>query len=234
MVDYFTFNGVNTYEEYGVILTDANYFDSAVRSVTTEQVPGRNGELVFDDGYFENSNIKLTGLIKGNFSATFPLLRDWMESNRGYKRLEISKEPEEFFLARISDALEPETSLRQKTGWFSVKLSRKPQRFLKSGETLTQVTSGTVLTNPTSQTALPLINCYGSGTLTLGSQALKITGNPYEYITVDSDIKDCYFGDKNCNGYVTADSFPELGAGDTTVTFTGFTKIEIAPRWWRL
>ncbi len=234
MVDYFVFDEVNTYEKYGVILTDANYFDSATRSVTTEQVPGRNGELIFDGGRFENSDIELTGLIKNNFSSQFPLLRDWLESSPGYKKLEISKEPDEFFLARISNALEPETSLKQKTGWFSIKFSRKPQRFLKSGEALTQITSGTVLTNPTNQTSLPLINCYGSGTLTLGSQSLKITGNPYDYITVDSDIKDCFFKNRNCNGYITADSFPELGAGDTKVTFTGFTKIEIAPRWWRL
>ena len=232
MVNYIVYNGVSTLE-LGFYLGGVGDDKSAERDITTQSIDGRNGDLVFDNGRYKNVSVKYgKSVIYENMEENLFKLKEALQP--GYHRLEDSFHPDEFYLAYFDGEIEPSVSNDRSIATVSLTFNRKPQRFLKSGETLTQVTSGTVLTNPTNQTALPLINCYGSGTLTLGSQTLKITGNPYEYITVDSDIKDCYFGDKNCNGYVTADGFPELGAGDTTVTFTGFTKIEIAPRWWRL
>ena len=49
----FTFNGLDS-GDYGIFLTSPPKFALAERDVTTESVPGRNGDLVNDNGRYKN------------------------------------------------------------------------------------------------------------------------------------------------------------------------------------
>ena len=124
-----------------------------------------------------------------------------------------------------------------RTAKFDVEFNCKPQRFLKSGDMLRKVASGTTIINPTMYDALPLIRVYGSGTLTIGREKIVIASNSNDYVDIDSDIMDCYCGTTNCNSYVTmsAYDYPKFAAADKTeISFDGIAKVMIKPRFWTI
>jgi len=240
-LSYITIDGTST-ATLGIFWAGYKDIPSAERDFTTESIPGRSGDLLTDNGRYKNATldygkIAITEDVKENVRKLAELL------SPGYHKIADSVDTDEFYSAYLSGAIEPEYSKSGNIAIIPLKLSRKPEKFLSSGATAAAVTSGGILSNPTKQEARPIVYVYGSGTLTLvyssgtltlGSQTIIVTGNPHEYIVIDSDLQDCYYGSHNCNQYVAMDAFPTLGAGQTTVTFTGFTQIKIAPRWWRL
>jgi phage-related protein len=45
---------------------------------------------------------------------------------------------------------------------------------------------------------------------------------------------EAYKGNENRNSVLIISDFPVLVPGDNEISFTGFTKVEITPRWWVL
>lgn len=56
MINSFTFNGVSS-ETIGLYVGGQNTFGAPQRDVTKISIPGRNGDLVRDNGKFLNSEI---------------------------------------------------------------------------------------------------------------------------------------------------------------------------------
>ena len=110
----------------------------------------------------------------------------------------------------------------------------QPQRWLTSGEVMSEVATGATLTNPTGFNARPLLRVYGTGTLNIGNQVITVTTAGNEYIDIDCEIMEAFEGSISRNSNVTLPDEVYITAGDTTITFTGLTKVEIKPRWWRL
>jgi phage-related protein len=56
------------------------------------------------------------------------------------------------------------------------------------------------------------------------------------YTDIDCEMMNCYKGSINCNGNVTmtTGNFFELKEGNNTVTYSGFSAVEITPRWWKI
>jgi phage-related protein len=96
---------------------------------------------------------------------------------------------------------------------------------------LTLTSSGTVV-NPGTVYALPRIKVYGTGsrTLTINGRPIilnLLSGN----LTLDSELKECSFGDAAQNNRMTGE-FPVFDVGPNTITLgSGITKVEIEPRW---
>ncbi|MGX6992143.1 hypothetical protein ACWN8M_11005 [Pseudolactococcus reticulitermitis] len=93
-------------------------------------------------------------------------------------------------------------------------------------------TSSGVVTNSGGVYSLPRIKVFGTGTRTLTINGKPIVLNLLQdYLILDSDLKECYYGDIAQNNYMTGD-FPIFNIGNNQVTLgTGITKIEIEPRW---
>ena len=87
--------------------------------------------------------------------------------------------------------------------------------------------------NPTMYTALPLIKAYGTGTLTISGISVTVT-TASEYTDIDSEIEEAYKGSTSCNMNIILSNgeFPKFQPGINTVSFTGFSRLEITPRWW--
>jgi phage-related protein len=53
---------------------------------------------------------------------------------------------------------------------------------------------------------------------------------------IDAETQDCYEGTINRNGnlILSGEDIPELTAGENSITYTGFTAVQIIPRWWQL
>ena len=115
----------------------------------------------------------------------------------------------------------------------------RPELFYADGFTLTDISSGDELTNPSQYIANPFIRISGSGSgsLVIGDTTITIS-EIGTTLYIDSDMKDCFDANlANRNSYVTFSNkeFPVLDASNTTITFSGgITDVKIAPRWWTL
>lgn len=242
MINSFTFNGVSS-EDIGLYVGGQNTFGAPQRDVTKVSIPGRNGDLVRDNGKFLNSEISYNVVVMNDFAKTAMAVRNWLLSVKGYARLEDTYHPFHFRMARVSDTISFETSAYNLTGKAQVIFDCKPQRFLKSGEIAVSMAkngsaANRTITNPTPFDSRPLIKVIGSGdgTVTVGNQIITLTDID-EYIDIDCETMNCYNGVVNCNSNVAlgTQGFPVLPSGDTTFAMTGgVTRCEVTGRWWEL
>lgn len=230
----FIFNGINS-EDYGVWLKGSGVYNAPKRRYESVEIPGRNGSLTLDGGAFREIEHTYPAFIYMDFDANITGLRNALLSSPGYHRLEDSYHPDEYYLARYMDGLATNVFPKSVAGEFELKFIRDPRRFLKSGETMRTIANGAWLDNPTQFDSHPLIKVTGSGTLTLGSTVITIAAQ-FSSIVIDCEMMDCYSGSSNANPYVSfnTNDFPKLPPGRTGVTYTGLTKVEITPNWWRV
>ena len=232
--NWITFGGTDC-RTYKVYISGNGTFNSPERDVSTVSIPGRNGDMVLDNGRYKNVSIKYPAFIADTFNTNMQNFRNAMLSKVGYQRLEDTYHPDEFRLARYKSALNVKPLKSLVAGEFDITFDAKPQRYLKSGETAVEFTAAGTISNATLMTALPLIRAYGTGTLTIGTVTITITAAD-GYTDIDCETQEAYKGSTNCNANITLTSgaFPSLAPGSNSVSFTGLTKVEITPRWWIL
>ena len=237
MINTFTFNG-RTSNEFGVYISGLQSFDTPQKSIETIVVPGRNGTLTIDNNRYENIPVSFLCFIPNNFKTNYASLRNFLLSgSAGYLRLEDTYHPNEFRLARYVKGIEPDLSQMIQSGSFTLEFDCEPQRFLTSGETVTELTADGTISNLTRFISKPLVRVYGAGVLTIGSTQLTITTAGSEYIDIDSEAQDISEGttNRNSNVELTSGEFPELVPGDNGIVIgAGISKVQITPRWWQL
>ena len=227
-MNYLTIGGIQT-TDFGVWISGENTFQSPERDVSEISVPGRNGLLFIDNGRYGNVDITYPALIKD--ARMMEAFRSFLGSLRGYQRLEDTYHPEEYRKAVFKDGIVPQMTPLNIAGLFDLTLNCKPQRWLKSGEQ--KYTSPAILRNPTLFNAKPKIRLYGKGALTIGDYTLTVSNDyPKNYIDIDCDLMNAYWGTTNYNNYVSG-SFPELVPGNNSISWAG-SSFEIQPNWWTL
>ena len=131
---YFIFNGKKS-SDFDVWASGLNIFHSPERRIERIQVPGRNGELLIEDGSFENVELEFKDcFIPNHFSENFTNLSNYLNRQKGYQRLELSWLPDEYRLAAFHGDIEASMKNWDGRGKFDLAFNCKPQRFLKSGE----------------------------------------------------------------------------------------------------
>ena len=131
---YFVFNGKKS-SDFDVWASGLNIFHSPGRRIERIQVPGRNGELLIEDGSFENVELEFKDcFIPNHFSENFTNLSNYLNRQKGYQRLELSWLPDEYRLAAFHGGIEATLKNWDGRGKFDLTFNCKPQRFLKSGE----------------------------------------------------------------------------------------------------
>lgn len=228
-MNYFTFGTKKSYE-FGVWISGS--FVSPVRDREMISVPGRSGDLIFDNGRFENVTVTYPCFIKENFRQNFNALKESLFSDTDYVKLTDTYDKDHFRQGVVVSISEPELGKNMDSGSFDISFNCKPQRFLNSGAKTYTFTEAGTMTNPTMFTSNPLIRVYGTGTLTVGDRTVEIT-KVSSYVFIDCDLEECYKGATNCNGNVRVTDFPILPSGDTGISFSeGITKVLITPRWY--
>ena len=231
MRDYVVIGGVSS-ADYDIYVADKNQFAAPARDVDVVKVPGLNGTLCLDNGRWENQTLKYLLYIRRNSVKNIEAFRAHLMDSSGYKRVQDTFNPDEYYLARFVDAFDVETSDRSRAA-FEITMDRKPQRYLITGDDVIEITtSGATIKNPTRFNSKPLIRAYGTGSMTINGATLAIS-SANVYTDLDCDIQEAYKGSTNCNGNVTGD-FPELVPGSNTITFSGFSKLEITPHWYTI
>ena len=176
--NYLTYGGINS-ADYGIYITGAGVYNAPARAVELTAVPGRNGAIPIDMGYWENVEVVYpAGCFADNaddFAQNIADFRNAILSQRGYQRLEDTYNPNEYRMALCVSEFEVDPVAMNSAGEFEIKFNCKPQRFLKSGETATAVLSGGSLSNPTEMDALPLLAIKGYGNINIGSYKVTVS-----------------------------------------------------------
>lgn len=232
------FNGVSS-KDYDIQVEHPPGYQTPARDYEVIHIPGRNGDLVIDNGSYQNvkrSYQIAIGDLEKDFTSMANSIAEWLNSASGYARLEDSYEPEYYRMAMFQDEVSIENIL-QHAGRATIDFNCKPQRFFKSGENPLRLSNPTTLFNPTRFHSLPCITVHGSGNGILGIGVYRISiSNISGAIILDSDIQDAYYGTVNRNSDIMlSNGFPELIPGENDITWEGgISYVEVIPRWWTL
>lgn len=248
MRDRFVYDGVPS-TDFNVGISGAGTYTGAKRRTTSVEIPGRSGNVTFDDGAFDNVKHEYKAFIAHTFRTDFDNFRAFLMAHSDkYYRLEDSYHPDEFYLARYDGDMKPTPKVRLRNGEFTLTFDRKPQRFLKLGEltnTYSSVPGGeTKIFNPTQFTAYPWLRVYGIGPLTIAGTVLTIGSHNYPYIDIDCERRQAYYNTNNCNMLITrtVGDYFYLPPGTSTINTsqmtldsqTQFPRVTIMPRWYTI
>lgn len=169
------FDGVSS-RTYGVYITGEAVYNAPERDVEMITIPGRSGSFALDNGRFENITVTYPAGIfaetEAEFREAISEFRNFLCSRKGYVRLQDEYNPDEYRMAVYKSGLEVEPVML-KAGEFEITFDCKPQRWLTSGETAIDVTSGDTITNPTLFEASPLLEVTGNGDINLGDELIQ-------------------------------------------------------------
>lgn len=220
----------------GIQLQAPIEFSEAVPIFEAQTIPGRNGDLIWETGSYENrSGSASCFCLQKDVEKSVSASGKFLTGKKGYRRLETSDDPDHFWLARVENS--PRIGMRMSAlSPFEIGFDCKPQRFAKAGEYAIEFTENGYLFNQYGQTALPLITLYGngSGQLIVGDCVVEIKSIDGMLI-LDSETQNAYNNDGNQNMNINAPVFPTLPDGEIRIEFSGdIERIEIVPRWWEL
>ena len=248
----FYIDGVDA-RNFGIYLQKPIEFSEPKPIVEIQSIPGRNGDLVFETGSYENrTGIASCFCLQKDVEKAISAAGRFLMAKHGYRRLETSDDPDHFWLARIENS--PRIEQRMRTlAPFEISFDCKPQRFLKSGEEkiVLEYSTGTIVRKVYNQfgfPARPLIhvhwseesgNFVGFQFFDENKKGNAITAKDVEGadLFIDCDIHDAYNEFGNQNKHISTYEFPALQAGENSIGIYGFESleyVEIVPRWWEL
>lgn len=182
MSDYFIFDDIDT-RNYDDVLVYFNEIDTTPKRVGEFiEIPNRNGSFFLDGGRYEDvvHTYDIIALSKEHASD----LINALASKVGYFRLQDSFNPDEYYSAVLDSEIEPVVTAERDKLTFKVIFTRKPQRWLTSGESAIEVDSGDTLTNPTLFESGPLLEAQGEGFINFNGYEIDLDGVPYGEVKI--------------------------------------------------
>lgn len=229
MQDYFIWNGTDC-RDYGIHVTEQPPITIPAERSTQTNVPGRPGSLTHLEGEDVYDDLLLTAICFISDPAQIPAIAAWL---KGSGTVTFANRTGGYYKARIANQIPFEKVLRGNPHCaFSVNFRCFPFWYQEDAASITVNTSGTIVTNPGSVYAEPILTMYGSGDITLmvGSTIVEledISGS----ILLDCALKEAYLGNALMNDHMTGE-FPVLKPGANAVSWSGtVTKVEIKPNW---
>lgn len=240
----FTFNGVST-SQFKLLISEKNIYSAPTRNLNVINVPGRDGDLIYDNGSFNNVELSYTCSCK-DINIKAGDIKNWLSKEAGYKVLTDTYDPSFFRYASLNNGLEISEMITS-VGTFIVKFSCKPYRYNIEGQntiTLNTSTTAKTITNPYEYSSLPLISITGTKAITLqittgGVSTNRIITLPATSTRayIDSELMAVYDDNMNLlNSGINFVDFPELKPGNSSIKFTKgtgatLTAASIIPRW---
>ena len=231
----FVFDGIRA-KDMGLELQAPLILTEAVPRVETYSIPGRNGDLHFYDGSYDNRRVYGSCFVLGRgASDTITRINRWLLGSRGYKRLILDECPDHFLLARSEYGLQQQLRLGI-LGKGNISFDCMPQRFLMYGEKSVEVSHLGGIVNPTGFASLPLITVTGSGNVTVSSGDWEISITDLNgSLTFDSESSFAYNGNTNLNSFISVSGEVVLLPGENVINISGNVEsLRITPRWWEI
>lgn len=237
-LNHFTFGDFQSLKDCGLYIEKRPAPQKPVRDVTAHQVPGRDGDVLIDNGRWNSVTVKYQ-VGCSDIDANIDKINQ-MLCQTGFQNLRDTYDPEVYRKACCINAMEFQEDLLN-FGHATIEFSCDPYRYLISGNSsiTATVTSDTVIENPTGFTALPRIYLVATPGATC---TIHLNSNNYPVampsnrssLYIDSESMNAYVGNTNFNDALLFDEFPVLEPGETTVQLTtssGTIRALIIPRW---
>ena len=224
---YFIYNGIDS-RMMGVIVTAMPSTVRAAQRVESVKVPGRSGSLHETDGSYDNYTKTMECAIKNR--QKIDDIAAWLT---GSGEIIFSSEPDKVYRVTISNTISIAQMMRtfQK---FQVSFDTYPFKYsVNRFDEALELEKPAVILGKGTVYSQPVITVYGSGTVTLTiNGADYLLSNVDDYVTINSEIEECYKSGLNMNNIFSADEFPRLEPGENAISWTGnVEKIEIQPNW---
>ena len=176
MSDYFVFDDIDTRTFDDIYVAFDKVDKTPARAYEVVEVPGRNGSIFLDENRYDDEEhvYHIAALTKEAGSN----LINALSSKVGYYRLSDSFNSDEYYMAVFTSGADPKISSTRDANTFKLTFTRKPQRFLTSGETKSAVASGNTVTNPTKFGASPLLEYKGYGNIWINGIPITIASVP--------------------------------------------------------
>ena len=235
-LNYFTFGDFQSLRDCNLYIEKRPSRQKPVRDVTEHEVPGRDGVVLVDNGRWKNIILRYQ-VGCGDIDANIDKINQ-MLCQTGVQILEDTYDADVYYKAVCINATEFQEDLLN-FGRATIEFNCEPYRYLNEGKVQTVINNGAKLINPTGFEALPHIEIYASSgatcTLHFGSKnyTIKMPSNT-NWLNIDSETMECYWGTTKYNDAVQFDIFPVLNPGETTVQFStssGKINVYITPRW---
>lgn len=208
--------------------------------VSTVKIPGRNGDLHYYDGSYDNRDLSGDCFILGaDVIRKINEINAFLLGKRGYRRIELDEDEEHFMLGRCETGLSYSIVKGILTAC-SVSFGVKPQRFLKYGESELVFDGGSfTVHNPTAFPALPLITFEpteaGNDILCQLGNGVVGFKNVQGTVTYDAATLCAYDGNgTNINESTAIYGDIIFDPGETHVIAANVRSVKIIPRWWEL
>lgn len=128
------YGGINT-ADYGIGISGGGTYSAPQRDVKRYEVPGRNGDLIVDNGRYKNVTVTYPAFLAREFVNRIDDFRSALMAKTGYQRIEDTYHPDEYRMGMIAKNFDPETvGAYNNSGTFDLSFYCKPQRFLRSGD----------------------------------------------------------------------------------------------------
>ena len=229
MQDFFIWNDTDC-RQYGIHVTEQPPVTIPAERSTQTNVPGRPGSLTQLEGDDVYDDLLLTATCFISDPAQIPAIAAWL---KGSGTVTFANRTGGYYKARIANQIPFEKVLRGNPHCaFSVNFRCFPFWYQEDAANITVNTSETIVTNPGSVYAEPILTVYGSGDITLmvGTTIVEledISGS----IVIDCALKEAYLGSALMNDHMTGD-FPVLKPGANAVSWSGVvTRVVIQPNW---
>lgn len=232
--DFFEFDGKPS-SDFGAMVFSHGQYSDPEPNESDVQIPGMNGVLHFWDGSFKDVTVSYSIIIKDKdpmrVREKINRMRAWLLSKRKYCRLQDTLHPDYYRMAIYKGKTSIKYSGNEQMVGCEIEFQCKPQMFLKSGDVPINITNDSILYNSTDFIAMPLIRVYGSGSISVNGTTISIT-DVSGYADIDCELQEV----ERYNNKTTLQNgeFPVLVPGESKIRYTGFSKVEIFPRWWTL
>lgn len=224
---------------FGLEMLTELTIENAVRDVEIVEIPGKNGDIVIDNGRYKPVlfSPKFIMWKKSNFKSFEEqqnAFTDLMTGAYGYSEMTILGNSAFTYMARVVDevriTLDDEVSAE-----VEINLSLKPIKYITPGLDTVNLVNGTILDNIGKVPSNPMIVLTGTGnvTLTLGSKTV-VFKNITDGVVVDFEHKTVTNLDKNSPKWETLYTWPlpSLPVGSNKISWDNSNfKISMIPRW---
>lgn len=202
------------------------------------EVPGRNGKLHADLGYYDNVTVTYQLYFHGKnpTAEDTRTVKKWLAGTPGAHQLSDGYDPSFFYFATAKPG--SISNILNKYGRLSVDFDCDPRHFLVSGYQAAALENGQTLLNPLDQVALPYLEITGNGA------EGKVVVNGVEFAAMPPADRVLYADCENWDAYVTGGTnanalvggtWPTLRPGENTISWSGgVTGVTLTPRWWTL
>lgn len=128
------FRGKDLEQEFGLTALGRGTYGAPERDIEQIHVPGRNGDLLYDNGGFKNISVTYPCSITENQPENSFALRNFLLASPGYHRLENDYDTDHYRLAEYRGPFEPDVFTERENGAanFDLVFNAKPQRFRKA------------------------------------------------------------------------------------------------------